>query len=245
MKLHVQTSRIAVALLAGWLMSSVAVAQNATELKTAKEKVSYGFGLNVGRSMVRDGLKMEDIDFNLVVQGLRDALNDKPLKIEEDEFREAFETVIAPKLQERAKAAAEKMKKEGEAFLAANKSKKGVQTTASGLQYKVLKQGDGKTPKATDTVRVMYEGKLVDGTVFDKSDQAIEFPVNRVIKGWTEALQLMKEGDTLELYIPAGLAYGEQGYPPTIPPHSVLVFNVELLNVLANPAPAAPKRPQP
>jgi FKBP-type peptidyl-prolyl cis-trans isomerase FklB len=245
MKLHVQTSRFAVALLAGWMMASVAVAQNATELKTAKEKVSYGFGLNVGRSMVRDGLKMEDIDFNLLVQGLRDALNDKPLKIEEDEFREAFEAVIAPKLAERAKAAAEKVKKEGEEFLAANKKKPGVKTTASGLQYKVLKQGDGKTPKATDTVRVMYEGKLIDGTVFDKSEQPIEFPVNRVIKGWTEALQLMKEGDKLELYIPASLAYGEQGYPPTIPPHSVLVFNVELLNVLANPAPAAPKRPQP
>jgi FKBP-type peptidyl-prolyl cis-trans isomerase FklB len=239
--------RVVGVLLASLAFAPLASAQDATELKTAKDKVSYGFGLNVGRSMVRDGLQIDDIDFNLLVQGLRDALNNKPLQIEEKEFQEAFETVIAPKLAERAKAAADKNKKEGDAFLAANKGKPGVKATASGLQYKVLKAGEGKTPAPTDIVRTTYEGKLIDGTVFDKSEQPVEFPVNGVIKGWTEALQLMKEGAKLELYVPANLAYGERGVPPTIPPHSVLVFQVELLEVAdaeadAEAAPPAPKR---
>jgi len=225
--------------------SSTAMAQDATELKTAKEKVSYGFGLNVGRSMLRDGLLKDDLDFKLLVQGLRDALGDKSLELTEDEFREAFDAVIAPKLAERQQAAKEESKKEIDELLAAIKAKKGVKGTASGLQYRVLKSGAGKTPKVGDSVRTMYRGRLIDGTVFDQSEQPIEFPVSKVIKGWTEALQLMKEGDKFQLYIPSNLAYGEQGFPPAIPANSTLVFEVELIEVVpgaTSTPPAAPKR---
>jgi FKBP-type peptidyl-prolyl cis-trans isomerase FklB len=127
----------------------------------------------------------------------------------------------------------EKNKKEGEAFLAENKKKDGVKTLPSGLQYKVLAEGKGKTPKATDTVTVHYRGTLTDGTEFDSSykrNQPASFPVNGVIKGWTEALQLMKEGSKWQLFIPASLAYGEPGRPG-IPPNSVLIFDVELISV--------------
>jgi FKBP-type peptidyl-prolyl cis-trans isomerase FklB len=124
--------------------------------------------------------------------------------------------------------------KDGETFLAENGKKEGVKTLASGLQYKVVKAGTGKTPKATDTVKVHYNGTLVDGTVFDSSIQRGEpasFPVNQVIAGWTEALQLMKEGDKWQLYIPAKLAYGEQGAGGKIGPNSTLIFDVELLSI--------------
>ena len=202
-----------------------------TNLKTDKEKVSYGFGLNVGRGMVRDGLLAGDLDFDLLLAGLKDALNEKQLNISEKEFTDSFNAYIAPKLEERAKLRVEKTKVDGEAFLAKNKANPDVKTTASGLQYKVLKQGKGKTPKATDTVQAMYKGTLIDGTVFDQSPEPVPFPVNKVIKGWTEALQLMREGDKWQLFIPAALAYGERGYPPEIPPHSVLVFEVELVAI--------------
>lgn len=218
--------------------ATLAVAQEA-ELKTAKEKVSYGFGLNVGRDMLRGGIVKEDLDLALVMQGLKDALAQGKYKITEEEYEEAFKAAIAPKLPERARVAAAKIKKESDAFLAANKAKKGVKTTASGLQYKVLKAGSGKTPKATDKVRTTYRGKLIDGTEFDKSEDPIEFPVNGVIKGWTEALQLMKEGDTFELVVPASLAYGEEGFAPSIPPNSTLVFEVELVQVV--PGTAVPR----
>jgi FKBP-type peptidyl-prolyl cis-trans isomerase len=212
-------------------------------LKTAKEKVSYGFGLNVGRDMLRGGILAEDLDFAAFLQGVKAALQQEKLKLTEKEFEEAYQATVAPKLEERAKAAADKAKKEGEAFLAANKAKKGVKTTASGLQYRVLKTGSGKSPKATDKVRTTYRGTLIDGTEFDKSEQPIEFPVNKVIKGWTEALQLMKEGDTYQLVVPANLAYGEEGFPPTIPPNSTLVFEVELVQVL--PPASVPTNPKP
>jgi FKBP-type peptidyl-prolyl cis-trans isomerase FklB len=122
----------------------------------------------------------------------------------------------------------------GTAFLTANAGKEGVITTASGLQYKVIKSGTGESPKLTDTVRVHYQGTLIDGTIFDSSiqrGQPISFPVNRVIPGWTEALQLMKVGDKWQLFIPAKLAYGDQSPSPAIPPNSVLIFEVELLGI--------------
>jgi FKBP-type peptidyl-prolyl cis-trans isomerase FklB len=222
-------------------MVLLAVAPLATaqegELKTSKQKVSYGFGLNMGRSMLRDGVVRDDLDFALLVQGLRDALEDKPLKLTEKEFNEAFEAVILPKLVERAKA-------RNAAYLVENKKKKGVKTTASGLQYRVLKSGDGKTPKPGDAVRADYRGKLIDGAVFDQSEQPVEFKVKEVIKGWAEALQLMKEGDQFELVVPAELAYGDAGFPPgkdekLIPPHSTLVFEIELIAVV--PATTVPR----
>lgn len=211
--------------------------------KTAKEKVSYGFGVNVGRDMLRGGIVKEDLDLALVMQGLKDALAQGKLKITEKEFEDAYRAAVEPKLAERAKTAAAKSKKESEAFLAANKAKKGVKTTPSGLQYRVLKAGAGKTPKATDKVRTTYRGTLIDGTEFDKSEQPVEFPVGGVIKGWTEALQLMKEGDAFELVVPANLAYGEEGFPPTIPPHSTLVFEVELVQVVPAGAPRTKSQP--
>ena len=216
------------------------------ELKTEKQKVSYGFGLNVGRDMLRGGIVKDDLDLAIFIQGLRDALGEEgKLKLTKEEFEAAYQAAIAPKLPERAKAAAEKSKKENEAFLAANKAKKGVKTTASGLQYRVLKSGTGKSPKITDKVRTRYVGTLIDGTEFDKSEQPIEFPVSKVIKGWTEALQLMKEGDTFQLFVPSELAYGEEGFAPSIAPHSTLVFEVELIEVLpGSPVPANPADPK-
>jgi FKBP-type peptidyl-prolyl cis-trans isomerase len=231
--------------LVGLMAATAGLLAQEVPLKTAKEKVSYGFGLNVGRDMLRGGIQAEDLDFAVFVQGLKAALQQEKLKITEKEYEEAYQATLAPKLEERAKAAADKSKKEGEAYLAANKAKKGVKTTASGLQYRVLKTGTGKTPKATDKVRTMYVGTLIDGTEFDKSDSPIEFPVNKVIKGWTEALQLMKEGDKFQLFVPASLAYGEDGFPPTIPPHSTLVFEVELVEVLPpSSVPANPVKPK-
>jgi FKBP-type peptidyl-prolyl cis-trans isomerase FklB len=140
-------------------------------------------------------------------------------------------------------AAAEKNQKAGDAFLADNAKKDGIKTTASGLQYKVIKSGKGKTPKATDTVSVNYKGSLISGKVFDASDGTpVSFPVNRIIPGWTEALQLMKEGDTWQLFIPAKLAYAERGAGQDIGPNEVLVFEVELVTVTAAPA-SAPSLP--
>jgi FKBP-type peptidyl-prolyl cis-trans isomerase FklB len=132
------------------------------------------------------------------------------------------------------KAQGEKNKKEGEAFLAENKKKEGVKTLPSGLQYKVIKEGTGKSPKATDKVSTHYRGTLIDGTEFDSSykrGQPATFPVNGVIPGWTEALQLMKVGSKWQLFIPSKLAYGERGAPPVIGPYSVLIFTVELLAI--------------
>jgi FKBP-type peptidyl-prolyl cis-trans isomerase FklB len=207
-------------------------------LKTDRDKVSYGFGLNVGRGMLRDGLKTSDIDAQLFMQGFLDALGEKTLNVNEKEFAEAYNTYIAPQLKKRAEERMAKIKTDGETFLAENKKKQDVKTTASGLQYKVIKQGKGKTPKATDAVRTMYKGTFLDGSVFDESPKPTEFPVNRVIKGWTEALQLMHEGDKWQLFVPSSLAYGEQGYLNQqtgnydIPPHSTLIFEVELLEVV-------------
>jgi FKBP-type peptidyl-prolyl cis-trans isomerase len=207
-------------------------------LKTDREKVSYGFGLNVGRGMLRDGLKSSDLDAQLFLQGLQDALGEKTLSMNEKEFQQAYESYIAPQLKKRSEERMAKIKTDGEAFLANNQKKAEVKTTASGLQYRIIKQGTGKSPKATDAVRTLYKGTFLDGSVFDESPKPTEFPVNRVIKGWTEALQLMREGDKWQLFVPANLAYGEAGFfnPQTgnydIPPHSTLIFDVELLEVV-------------
>ena len=141
---------------------------------------------------------------------------------------------LMEKQAERAKLLAEKNKKEGEAFLAANKTKEGVKTLPDGLQYKVIKEGTGKTPKADDTVVTNYRGTLIDGTEFDSSykrGQPATFPVKGVIPGWTEALQLMKEGSKWELFIPSNLAYGERGAGNAIGPNATLVFEIELISV--------------
>jgi len=208
------------------IAASPVLAEEKTELKTQKDKQSYAIGHDMGNNLKKNGI---EIDPDLIVKGLKDALSGgKPL-LTEQESKDA----IATMQKEWAKSFSEKNKKEGEAFLAENKKKSGVKTLPSGLQYKVITEGKGKSPKATDTVTVHYRGTLIDGTEFDSSykrGQPASFPVNGVIKGWTEALQLMKEGAKWQLVIPSDLAYGESGRQG-IPPNAALVFEVELVSI--------------
>jgi len=207
-----------------------------TKLTTQREQVSYALGINIGRNFKQSFI---EVDFDTLLIGLKEGMaTDKSSLLTEAEFATVMQTLekeVRAKQTIAKKAENEKNKKDGEAFLAENAKKEGVVTTKSGLQYKVLKSGTGKTPAATSKVKVHYTGKLVDGTVFDSSverNQPAEFPVNGVIKGWTEALQLMKAGDKWMLYIPSNLAYGEQGGGGVIPPGATLIFEVELLEVL-------------
>ena len=215
----------------------------AAGLSTDKQKASYGIGLGMGGSMRQTQLTADDLDMQALVRGLSDALGDKKPALSQEELKQVmtdFQKQLVGRLQEHAKVAGEKGKKEGDAFLAANKTKEGVKTTASGLQYKVIKAGSGATPTDTDIATVNYKGTLLDGTVFDSSydrNEPTSFPVNGVIKGWTEALKLMKVGDKWQLFIPSELAYGEHGAGGDIPPNSVLVFDVELLDVKKDPGP--------
>lgn len=227
------------------LIAGQALAAGDVEIKTEKQKLSYSIGMNAGRSM-KDSLKTQsvDVDQAVLLKGLDDGIRDAKPQMTEDEMKTVLEALQkklmakqqeqAAKQQEQAKAVAEKNKKEGEAFLAANKKKEGVITMPSGLQYKVLTAGKGKSPKATDTVTVNYRGTLIDGTEFDSSykrGQPATFPLNQVIKGWTEAVQLMKEGAKWELYIPSDLAYGERGAGANIGGNATLIFEVELLSI--------------
>lgn len=209
------------------------VAQNAPDLKDPKQRLSYAIGTQMGASMREQGV---DIDPKVLAVGLADALAGKP-GLTEAEIKETmteFRNQMMAKMQAKQQVDGVKNVKLSEDFLAANAKKDGVKTTASGLQYKVVKAGSGKTPGAKDTVKVHYHGTLPDGTVFDSSvdrGEPVTFPVDGVIPGWTEALQLMKEGDKWQLVIPAKLAYGENGAPPKIGPNTVLVFDVELIGI--------------
>jgi FKBP-type peptidyl-prolyl cis-trans isomerase FklB len=213
-------------------------------LASDKQKFSYGVGLSIGGDMRGQLLTPDDLDLQALFRGLSDALADGKPALTRDELRSAmsdYQAKLGPQIQERVKAANEKAKalgeknlKEGQAFLTANKTKEGVKTTASGLQYKVMKSGNGPSPTAKDSVSVKYKGSLIDGTVFDSSDfhpDLRPFEVGHVIPGWTEALQLMKVGDKWQLFVPAELAYGAQPESPDIPPNAVLLFEVELLGV--------------
>lgn len=200
------------------------------DVKSVKGKVSYGIGLSIGNNMKSNGM---DLDPVALGQGIADAFSgDKPL-VSQEAFQLAmqeFQREIAKKQKEMS----EKAKEAGEKYLEENKKKDGVKVTDSGLQYEVIKSGEGPSPKATDKVTTHYHGTLIDGTVFDSSverDEPATFAVNRVIPGWTEALQLMKVGDKWKLTIPSELAYGKRGSPPRIAPDSVLIFEVELLGV--------------
>lgn len=206
------------------------------ELKTTKQQASYGIGLNIGGQLASEA---SEIDVDAVVRGIRDAVSKAKPALTEEQIRAALTTFgreMQAKAEAKAKAAGEANTKAGEAFLAANKRKEGVQVTPSGLQFRSLRAGKGASPKATDVVRVHYHGTLIDGTVFDSSverKEPAEFPVNGVIPGWVEALQKMKVGDKWQLTIPADLAYGEQGTRDgSIGPNSVLVFEVELLEIV-------------
>lgn len=204
------------------------------ELKDLRDKVSYSIGMNLGRDLKEQSI---DIDPELLVAGLKDMLAGKTPLLTEEQVREAvtaFQKDLATKQEAKAKVEGEKNLKAGEAFLAENAKKEGVTALPSGLQYKVLTAGKGKKPKADSTVTVHYRGTLIDGKEFDSSfkrNEPVTFPVNGVIPGWTEALQLMEEGSKWQLFIPAKLAYGENGAGQVIGPNSTLVFEVELLKV--------------
>lgn len=214
---------------------ATAPAAASAALKDTRQKASYGLGLSLGRNFKSQSI---DVDVDLVVQGLKDGLaGAKPAltDAEIEQALQAFQQELMAKHAERAKAEGAANKKAGEEFLKANAAKPGVVTLPSGLQYKVLKDGTGASPKATDTVTTHYKGTLLDGTEFDSSYERGEpasFPVGGVIKGWTEALQKMKVGSKWQLFIPASLAYGSTPPPGApIPPDATLVFEVELLGI--------------
>jgi len=216
------------------LLVSHANAEEKKALQTAKEKQSYSIGADIGSKLKSQSI---DIDTDLFSQGLKDAFSGGKLLLTEQEMKDtltALQKELMEKQAERNKQLGEKNKKEGEAFLSENKKKEGVKTLPSGLQYKVIKEGTGKTPKAEDTVVTNYRGTLIDGTEFDSSlkrGQPATFPVKGVIPGWTEALQLMKEGSKWELFIPSNLAYGERGAGGVIGPNATLIFEIELISV--------------
>jgi FKBP-type peptidyl-prolyl cis-trans isomerase FklB len=205
-------------------------------LKDQKEKVSYSIGLDIGTTLKR---QLIDVNETLLNQGVHDGLTGgKPLLTDEQvkEVMGNFQKDMLAKQAAARKATGEKNAEEGKKFLEQNKSKPGVKTTASGLQYKVEKEGSGSSPKESDTVKVNYRGTLINGTEFDSSYKRgapATFPVNRVIKGWTEALQLMKPGAKYQLFVPADLAYGERGAGSDIGPNAMLMFDVELVEVAA------------
>lgn len=221
-------------------------------LKTQKDKASYAMGMNIGRnvgeSLKKDGV---ELDPNLIARGMRDALSGSKLALTDDEAKSvlmAVGTEIAKRHQAEQEVIAATNKKAGEIFLAANKTKEGVVALPSGLQYKVLKAGDGPKPAATDSVSCTYRGTLIDGKEFDSStkhgDKPVTFPVNGVIKGWTEALQLMPVGSKWELFVPADLAYGNEQRGPDIKPGSTLVFDVELISIAPKPEAKPEARPE-
>ena len=215
-------------------------------LKTTKDKVSYTLGMNLGKQLKQSDV---EVDLALYAQGVKDALAGKPLLTEEQarEIMTAFQQEIQTKRQEKQKTEGDANKKAGEAFLAENKKKEGITTTASGLQYKIETKGTGKLPGSNDTVSCHYRGTLIDGTEFDSSikrNEPATFPLNGVIKGWQEVLPLMKEGSKWEVYIPPSLGYGEQGTGGgPIGPNATLIFEIELISVkdAAAAAKEAPK----
>jgi FKBP-type peptidyl-prolyl cis-trans isomerase FklB len=213
-----------------------AKSESATTLTTPKDKLSYAIGLNVGRSLQKDSVV---VDPTILEQGLRDALSGGKTLMTDEDARAAIvaiQTELRKKQEETMKQAGEVNKKQGDAFLAANKTKEGVVTLPSGLQYKILKEGTGPKPTATDSVVCNYKGTLIDGTEFDSSykrGQPATFPVDKVIQGWTEALQLMPVGSKWQLFIPPEMAYGARGPSPTIGVNSTLIFEIELLSIQA------------
>src|SRR6266568_7585462 len=215
--------------------------EKSPQLKDQKDKVSYSIGLNIGFNLSRQNVQ---INPDVVSAGIKDAIAGKP-QLTTDQVKEVMAT-FEKDMQQKQKAAGEKNASEGTKFLDENKKKEGVKATASGLQYKALKEGTGPQPKATDTVTVNYRGTLINGTEFDSSykrGQPATFPVNGVIKGWTEGVQLMKTGSKYQFFVPANLAYGDRNVGPDIAPNSTLIFEVELIGVkppqtAASPAPA-------
>lgn len=197
---------------------------------TFQEKVSYIIGRDMATNLKKQGIDIEAASFT---QGLKDVLEGKPSPLSQTEVQQTM-MQLQQEMSQKQGASATENQKEGEAFLAENKNKEGVKTLPSGLQYQVLKEGTGNSPSASDQVTTHYHGTLIDGTVFDSSyerNQPATFPVNGVIAGWTEALQLMKEGAKWRLFVPSNLAYGSQGAGDVIGPNATLIFDVELISV--------------
>ena len=237
-------------------VQSTNTVQNTNLLKTDFDKTSYAIGLNIGTAWKQQDI---DVDYNLLLRGIKDAKADAKagvtLLLSDAEAREVInklrQDLMARQQQkqkeqaEKLRAQGEKNKTDGEAFLAANKDKPGIITLPSGLQYKILTEGAGESPKPEDVITASYRGTLIDGTEFDASPPGQPFtrPANQVIRGWTEALTRMKPGAKWQLFIPADLAYGERGSPPKIGPQSALIFDVELLSAQAAPPPPPPPPP--
>lgn len=220
----------------------LAAAQEAPVLKTDKDKLSYALGMDIAAQFKARSV---EVDPDLFARAMKDVLAGAKTAMTPEDVKTtitALQTKMAVQQQAEVKAMSDKNKTEGEAFLNANKAKPGVVTLPSGLQYKVITAGTGKKPLATDQVTVNYRGTTVDGTEFDSSYKRGEpatFPVDKVIKGWTEALQLMPVGSKWQVFIPSALAYGERGAPGAIGPNSALIFEIELLDIKAPGAPAA------
>jgi len=219
--------------------------QSVLTLKTQKDKLSYALGMNLGSNLHKEKV---EVDPAIVLRGLKDALAAGKMLLTEDEARSTLtqlQTEVRSKQQGKMKVAGEMNKKEGVEFLAANKSKEGVVILPSGLQYKILTEGTGPKPTASDTVVCNYRGTLISGAEFDSSykrGQPASFPVNGVIKGWTEALQLMPVGSKWQLFVPAELGYGDRGAGADIGPGATLIFEVELLSIQSKDKPeGAPK----
>jgi FKBP-type peptidyl-prolyl cis-trans isomerase FklB len=214
-------------------LSGLRAAEDQRETKISKEKFSYCIGANMASNLRREKV---EVDLDQVLQGLKETLAGKSALSDQDALN-----TIRSFLGENRKRISEENKAKGETFLAENKTKPGVITLPSGLQYKVLTEGSGESPKSNDVVKVNYRGTLLDGTEFDSSfkrDKPASFAANRVIKGWTEALQLMKPGAKWQLCIPSNLAYGEAGSPPNIGRNETLIFEVELLSFEPPPPPS-------
>ena len=234
-----------IALLACLAIPGTIQAAENSELKTPKDKLSYSMGLDMGTYLNGIG---DELDYNRLIQGLKTGY-DGGQSILSPEEMQAVQQEFAQKMKVRQEAEMlamqEANKKTGDAFLAANKKKEGVTVTESGLQYEIVTAGTGNSPQATDTVTVHYKGTTIDGTVFDDSNKRGEpavFGVNQVIPGWTEVLQLMKEGAKYKVVIPSALAYGERGVPPMIEPNSVLLFDVELVTIATTEGAEAAKK---
>lgn len=233
MKHSLRTTLLAAATAAAVGFSSFAAANDT--LETEKDKISYVIGLQIAGSLVQ--IK-DEVDLKVLMRGIETGLSGEEPAISQEEamaVQQAFGQKLQAKREAEMQAAAQKNREEGEAFLAANKGKPGVETTASGLQYKVETAGNGPRPASTDTVKVHYTGTLLDGTKFDSSvdrGQPAQFALNAVIPGWTEALQLMPVGSKYTLWIPSDLAYGDRGTPGPIGPNATLKFEVELLEIV-------------
>lgn len=235
------TRHLATLLLAACVFVLPCFAQDAAApagLESEIQKVSYFIGNQFGKSIKKQAIEP---DMKALMQGIQDAIDGKKMALSQEEIQKTlkeFEQKLMAKQQEIHKKESDTNKAEGEAFLAENAKKPDVKTTESGLQYIVVKEGTGEMPKATDTVKTNYRGTLINGEQFDSSydrGEPAEFPVNRVIPGWTEILQKMKVGSTYKVFVPSALAYGEQGAGGDIPPNATLIFDIELLDIVKQP----------